>query len=531
MHNRFGCIHLIAVALLSALIGGAAALVGVWVGVLPVATPSLPGVPPVTRPGETPTPPQPSAPTATESAASEAATQVGLRPAEQRITCFRGNPERSRSGVGPVPRHPKLLWRFRTQTKIEGPYERRGDKAVQAGTAWYGTGWTGQPCIYDGRVYFGSTDSYVYCLDLKTGREIWHYGNHHSIKGSISLLGGRIYHGGRDNKIHCYTLDGKMVWETRIGEDTDSNPILARGRLFIGGEDNSIYCLNPDTGTIVWRYGPTEWSCESSPCYAENSIIIGSSGGMLYCLNAQTGTPMWILPTGGDGDPTPVYMRGCVYHSVHTRNTSPGRGKVRCVDVGLGKVMWAKDLPRGVWATAGVNPLLRRVYIGCADGVLYCLKSGTGETVWERKLGLRIWSSPVVVDGTILVGVRDNGSLWCLNEEDGKPLWVFEGTDIDSTPAVADGMIVIGDQDGWVYAIGEDPDAGPPDPRWFRAGPAFSQRADRNAAGIPTWQSSAPTPKAYTDTSAGSTDHLRVPVHGPAYGRSPRLPWPLWPGY
>jgi outer membrane protein assembly factor BamB len=440
-----------------------------------------------------------------------------LPPEQRELVCFRGNPERNLSGVGPVPRHPKLLWRFRTTTKLEGPYEHRGDKSLNAGSPWEGMGWTGQPCIQDGRVYFGSADSYVYCLDLKTGRGNWNYPNHHVIKGSISIQNGRIYHGGRDNKIHCYTLRGKMVWETRIGQDTDSNPVLVDGILYIGGEDNTMYAVNPDTGKIVWEYEDTRGSLESSPCVANGLVYIGSDYGDLYCFEAKTGKLKWKAPSGGDGDSTPVHHAGVIYAASKTK-TDVETGRVFAVDAKTSKLLWERNLPRGVWATVAINPARKRLYVGCNNGVVYCLKSGTGETVWTRDLHGRIWSSPVVSGGCVLVGVR-NGTLWCLEEEGGKPVWVFDsGADIDATPALADGTIVIGNQYGWVFGIGEDESApAKPNPHWFRTGPDFSRATDHGGTGIPTYKTHAETPKAYQDTDAACRDHYREPVYGPAY--------------
>ncbi|MBD3177385.1 MAG: PQQ-binding-like beta-propeller repeat protein [Armatimonadia bacterium] len=435
------------------------------------------------------------------------------------LVCFRGNPQRNLSGVGSVPRHPKLIWRFRTKTKHEGPYEQRGDPLLTSSTPWHGLGWTGQPCIVDGRVYFGSTDSYVYCLDLATGREIWHYGLHHSIKGSISVIDGAIFHGGRDNKVRRYDLDGRMVWETRIGQDTDSNPIVADGKLLIGGEDNTVYAFDPDYGSVIWSYGPTNGSCESSPCYAEDTVTIGSSGGSLYCLNAKTGDLIWEYATGGDGDPTPVYSEGRIYHAAEMGGGRE-RGKVHCLDLGTGELVWSRDMPRGIWATPAVSPERGRVYIGCNDGTLYCLDTSDGSTLWERELtGARIWSSPVVSDGAILVGVRD-GTLWCLDESMGEPIWVFdEGYDIDATPAVAQGMIVVGSQNGWVYGIADDPSQARLNPHWFRAGPDYDLRTDLNPVGVRTIESSAPEPQAHRDTHAGYRESYLEPVYGPAYTR------------
>jgi outer membrane protein assembly factor BamB len=416
---------------------------------------------------------------------------------------FRGNPERNRSGVGTVPRHPKLLWRFRTKTKVEGPYERRGDKHVSAGTPWHGLGWTGQPVRRGDRVYFGSTDSYVYCLDAATGKEVWHYGNHHSIKGSIMISGDRIYHGGRDNRIHCYSLDGKRVWETRIGNDCDSNPAIVAGRGFIGGEDYRIYCFDPVGGAILWAMGPTNGSVESSPCVVGDHVIAGAGFGVLYCCDAATGEVVWTAKTGGDMDSTPVHFDGRIYVGSKTK-VQRETGALWCFRESDGRKLWRVPLTRGVWGTAAVDREKRRVYIGCNNSYTYCLDANSGKLVWKRSLRSRIWSSVVVADGCVLVGVRD-GTLWCLNESDGRPLWVFDdGFDIDATPLVAGGMIVIGSQNGWVYGIGEAPKGEKLNRHWFRTDADFRQRTDHGPAGIPTVHSSAPAPKAYRDTRATS---------------------------
>jgi hypothetical protein len=136
--------------------------------------------------------------------------------------------------------------------------------------------------------------------------------------------------------------------------------------------------------------------------------------------------------------------------------------------------------------------------------VLYCLDALTGATIWKRSLVSRIWSSPVVVDRCILQGVRD-GTLWCLNEADGEPLWVFDdGFDIDATPCVAGGLIVVGSQNGWVYGIGEASRDEQINRHWFRLRPQFRTPTDHDPTGIVTLYSSAPAPRTWRDTRAGS---------------------------
>ncbi|HOF89655.1 MAG TPA: PQQ-binding-like beta-propeller repeat protein, partial [Armatimonadota bacterium] len=234
-------------------------------------------------------------------------------PPVTELAMFRGNPARSLSAVGAVPRRPKLLWRFCTRTKYEGAYEQRGSAKLSASSPWRGLGWTGQPTRVGERLYFGSSDSYVYCLDAVSGQVQWYYPTHHCVKGSISVFGDRIYHGGRDNKIHCYSLNGEMLWETRTGNDMDSNPVIVDGRGYIGGEDQHVYCFDPDTGRILWQSATTAGSVESSPCVVNGRVYAGSGQGILYCLDAETGATIWCFRTLGDTDSTPVYHDGAIY--------------------------------------------------------------------------------------------------------------------------------------------------------------------------------------------------------------------------
>jgi outer membrane protein assembly factor BamB len=439
-----------------------------------------------------------------------------LAPQPTEMALFRGNPGRNLSGVGKVPRRPKLLWRFQTHTKLEGPYEKRGSTKVNDSTPWSGLGWTGQPDRRGGRYYFGSADSYVYCLDAASGACVWYYPNHHCVKGSIATFGDRIYHGGRDNKIHCYTLDGQMVWETRTGNDMDSSPVVFEGLGYIGGEDHYAYCFNPKSGKIVWKHGPMKSSFENSPCISDKGVLFGDGQGEFICLERKTGQLIWQANTMGDTDSTPAYYKGRIYVGCATGDDHE-TGHLWCLDSATGKSIWHVPFPRGFWSSPSLNVDLGRLYIGNADGYFYALSMSDGATVWKRNVHARVWGSAAVSDGCVVFGVRD-GRLWCLSEDTGEPLWVFDTPgDIDSTPCVSGGQILTGDQQGNVYCIGEAEPGEAVNTHWFVTRYPQTNRLDHDPSGIPLAPNPAPEPGTYQDTHAGCRDHYLVPVPGPAY--------------
>ncbi|MDN5213654.1 PQQ-binding-like beta-propeller repeat protein [Fulvivirgaceae bacterium BMA12] len=76
------------------------------------------------------------------------------------------------------------------------------------------------PVIVNDRLYYGSTaDDGVHCLDVKTGREIW-----------------------------TFTTDAPV----RIA------PLYYQGNLYFGSDDGFAYSINALSGTLNWKFSPTE---------------------------------------------------------------------------------------------------------------------------------------------------------------------------------------------------------------------------------------------------------------------------------
>jgi glucose dehydrogenase len=61
-------------------------------------------------------------------------------------------------------------------------------------------------------LFFGSSDENFYCLDIKTGREIWRFKTEGKIWSNPLIANNRIYFGSYDCHLYCLTQEGKLIW-------------------------------------------------------------------------------------------------------------------------------------------------------------------------------------------------------------------------------------------------------------------------------------------------------------------------------
>lgn len=159
------------------------------------------------------------------------------------------------------------------------------------------------PAVVDGKVYFGSTDKNVYCLDAYNGTLIWNYTTGHHVRASVAVVEGIVFTGADDG--YFYALDattGNKVWSTSAGGffpyyfannegQLRSSPVVVGGRVYCGSLDGKVYCLSTADGRVQWTY-MTGGPVMGSPLYYGATIYIASNDGYLYAIN-DIGTLKW----------------------------------------------------------------------------------------------------------------------------------------------------------------------------------------------------------------------------------------------
>ena len=423
------------------------------------------------------------------------------------LTMFRGNPTRSWYGSGPLPDSaPAEQWKY-PESAMCGSSVVGGESRL-----WCGTGWTGQPVVWerpDGvtEVIFGAYDKAVHFVDAETGldtRQPFPTGD--IIKGSVTLDPDGfplLYTGSRDNKLRILALDREPVEEVwsfdaaavagRWNNDWDGNPLIHDGILYEGGENSWFFAIELNrrvdaTGrvsvapeSLVQIPGWTDEliaevggnvSIESSVMMADTRVYFANSGGRIVGLditNVRDGQAPIVFDywAGDDIDATLVADEdGMIYAAIEFE-----RRTERSLEVGqLIKLdpytdedprLWGVDVPPlevgdgGIWATPALGD--GHLYVTTHTGDLLTVDTTTGEVTDRQDVAPHSWSSPVIIDGDLLVATCEAAELRRYDLSDpARPALRWSAPSamgcLESTPAVWKGVIYVGSRDGFMRA-------------------------------------------------------------------------------
>ncbi len=128
-------------------------------------------------------------------------------------------------------------------------------------------GAVGSPAVADGFVFFGSKDGNAYCLKASSGMRVWNYTTWYNYAGPShgyhwgntvsdpAVSKGRVYVGSSDFDVFC--LDGstgEKIWNFTTGAEVYASPSVADDCVFVGSYDGNLYCLNASSGKENWCY-------------------------------------------------------------------------------------------------------------------------------------------------------------------------------------------------------------------------------------------------------------------------------------
>lgn len=320
---------------------------------------------------------------------------------------------------------------------------------------------------------------------------LWTYKTDGPVKSSAAIVGGKVFVGSLDKKLHCINLNsGEKIWTAPTEGEIESSPLALDGLVYVGSADGGLYAVDSATGKAKWIVktddkilGAPNWVTVGN----SNWVIIGSYDYRLYCFDAKTGKTNWTYKTGYYINGSPAIAAGKTVFGgcdalLHVISLKDGQ-KLKQINIGAyiassgayeedriyaghyDNEFFCADLERGAikWKFKGrsfpylSSPALTTDFVifGGRDKRLHCVRKETGEEIWSAATRGKVDSSPVVVDNKVVVG-SDDGNLYVFGLADGKRIWNYEiGDSITASPAVINGVVVIGSDDGSIYAFGE----------------------------------------------------------------------------
>jgi outer membrane protein assembly factor BamB len=318
----------------------------------------------------------------------------------------------------------------------------------------------------DEHVYIGvvmpsafNSSGAVYCVDRKTGKEIWMFNDGGGMKDVFSspcLADGRVYigegfHQHADCKLYCLdAATGKKRWDFTTSSHTESTPCVAGGKVYFGAGDDGLYCLDAASGKKIWHM--TELHVDSSPLVIDNRLYGGSGVGdgykdtVLFCLNADTGEVNWRMPVDlpvwgmvaveGEYLYAGIGNGNFLMSAAGWGNAEKPAGAMLCLERATGKRVWRYDVPDGVLGGVCVDE--QYVWFAARDGFCYCLDRHKGVLIWKTDLGSAVVASPALVDQGRSKGlyVASSGGLVSrLDARTGKIDWTFDVAQDAGQPA------------------------------------------------------------------------------------------------
>ncbi|MBX3166383.1 MAG: PQQ-binding-like beta-propeller repeat protein [Candidatus Eremiobacteraeota bacterium] len=305
-------------------------------------------------------------------------------------------------------------------------------------------------CVRQDRLWIGSDQGDLLCLN-RQGQELWRFGardRQRGIHATPCEWQGRVYFGAYDGYLYCLCgQSGRLLWELRAGQWIGASALVDEGKLFVGVEygemGGSLIALEAMTGRQLWE-APAGDYVHSGACLAGPGVCFGANDGIVRAVERASGKLLWKFYTQGP-------IKSDLVSDGRRVLVAGGDGVLYCLDASSGQLLWQRRLSRQLYC----RPLLLGELV-LAGGDATCLiatRLQDGEVAWAAPLGSSLVGGACLGAGGHIWATGVAGTIGCFSQ-DGQPLAYWEtGQPIRNRPAGDSDLTCIADMAGNLYAF------------------------------------------------------------------------------
>ncbi|MFZ4834498.1 outer membrane protein assembly factor BamB [Rouxiella sp. Mn2063] len=327
------------------------------------------------------------------------------------------------------------------------------------------------PAWQDGTIFAADRFGVVKALDASNGKTKWEvnlstnpgfFSSRISaaLSGGIAVSGTHAYIGSEKAIVYALnTEDGKIAWQTNVGGEAISRPVISDGLVLIHTGNGLLQALSETDGSIQWSANldmpNLSLRGESAPATAFGAAIVGGDNGRVSAVMMKEGQVIWqqriSQPSGAteidrlsDVDTTPVIVNGVVYAIAYN-------GNLVAMDLRSGQIMWKRD----IGSVSNIIVDADHIYVVDQDDRVIALNTDGGVSLWRQsELLHRNLTAPVLYNGYLVVGDAE-GYLHWINTDDGRFVaqQKVDSSGFLSAPVVASDKLVVQAKGGEVYSF------------------------------------------------------------------------------
>lgn len=234
-----------------------------------------------------------------------------------------------------------------------------------------------KPLYYNGFIYFGSHDEYVYGFNAEDEELEWSFKTNGEIHSSPAVNEDILFIGSNDGYLYAINVSSKeLKWKFKTGGAVCSSPLVSNDDVYFGSWDNNLYCLDEESGVLKWNF-TAGWGIDSSPVIYEESIYFGSRDNNFYSVHSCNGSLSWIFTTNGGIESTSAIYEGSVLFGssdgrFYSLNSSNGD-----LEWFIAPSYYIEDPHNYVTKPIVSSPIVdeSKIYFGSISGGLYCFNN------------------------------------------------------------------------------------------------------------------------------------------------------------